>query len=66
MEKGGWRHEGLEKGKAPLAQILLAPLLYPTITQRPLDHLWDLLGRTEEDTTDSALVGPKKSDVEVK
>lgn len=33
--------------KAPTAQVLLAPLLYPTITQRPLDHLWDVLVRTE-------------------
>lgn len=34
--------------KAPKnAQVLLAPLLYPTITQRPLDHLWDVLVRTE-------------------
>lgn len=47
MESGGGRDEGLEKRKAPIVQVLLAPLLYPTITQRPLDHLWVVLVRTE-------------------
>lgn len=54
--------------KAPTAQILLAALLYSTITQKPLDHIWDVLVRAQEDTvmlvcdlgSDSALVGPTK------
>lgn len=46
-----WKREEGEtkvwKRKAPIAQVLLAALLYPTITQRALDHLWEVLVRTQ-------------------
>lgn len=41
---------GVGERKAPTAQILLAALLYSTITQKPLDHIWDVLVRAQEDT----------------
>lgn len=55
---------GVGERKAPTAQILLAALLYSTITQKPLDHIWDVLVMLVCDLgSDSALVGPAKYEV---